>query len=228
MPASPAALDAHRNEIRRQREPRWPDADAAIFYAREDCDADALAKAQAIAHALRNAPAHPALDEAEDDAALAHLTLDRLVPDTLSPITAESSIHAIEASVSDGRLTAEVNAASERAIAEACMFDLPTEQIQWLYRIADDPERPPIRLLDKRGKAMAVTPERALQIVRDADRVRARYEYARVSLCAKLHAAAAVLRDPNPPILAFDDAIESIVAVCADPAQALAANLPDA
>lgn len=73
------ARGIHRDRIRVQRKPRFVDLDSEALRAIEDGDAAKLAGVKTAKQKLRDAPADPRIDNANNVAALAALTLDVLV-----------------------------------------------------------------------------------------------------------------------------------------------------
>jgi hypothetical protein len=74
----PRAREAHRERLREQRAPRLAALDTDAIRAIEDDDAPKKALVKAAKQKLRDAPADPRIDNAQNVAALAALTLDVL------------------------------------------------------------------------------------------------------------------------------------------------------
>ena len=73
------AREIQRDTIRKERQDRWEDADAAWFRAQESGDTDAIAAAVVYKQALRDAPEDASIDSATTPAALQTITLDTIL-----------------------------------------------------------------------------------------------------------------------------------------------------
>ena len=73
------ARKSQRNSIRQEREFRWPDADSTWFKAQESGDVLAIASAVAIKQALRDAPDHVSITNAQTPEELIAITLDTIL-----------------------------------------------------------------------------------------------------------------------------------------------------